>query len=286
MLSGLSLEIDNDFASAVNRQAKTRSIQQLFEGKRFFLSREVPREVITLILRACGGQVSWEAYLCPGATFSEEDISVDYHILDRPLSKMKPSRFYVQPQWVFDSLNSGRLLPGQDYLPGVELPAHLSPFSIALQNETSIRPHISGGLTSIVPGMGVGAQLYKPPEVDYLAGLVSLAETRGSAVACSTESRLFENIEDSYAKNGQNCATQDIKKAKKRISSKSKIAVLPGHVQHQNSEDTSKNENAELKLREMMLPKRHRKVYYKMKHSIKRRDKEVQNLSARRKQFE
>lgn len=103
--------------------------KKLFEGLRFFLNREVPREALAFVIRSFGGIVSWDKSLCIGATYDVTDPSITHQIVDRP-GQQTPviGRYYVQPQWVFDSVNARLLLPVADYFPGVQLPPHLSPF--------------------------------------------------------------------------------------------------------------------------------------------------------------
>ncbi|CAH2294928.1 pescadillo homolog [Pelobates cultripes] len=103
--------------------------KSLFVGLKFFLNREVPREALAFIIRSFGGEVSWDATVCIGSTYDSSDSSITHHIVDRPsVDPQIINRYYVQPQWVFDSVNARLLLPVADYFPGVLLPPHLSPF--------------------------------------------------------------------------------------------------------------------------------------------------------------
>ncbi|EQC37840.1 hypothetical protein SDRG_04863 [Saprolegnia diclina VS20] len=102
------------------------SHHKLFNGLRFFLSREVPGAPLEFVIRAQGGVVGWEGQ---GSPFNEKSELITHHIMDRPHQGHRYfNREYVQPQWIFDSVNNGVLLPLDKYVPGASLPPHLSPF--------------------------------------------------------------------------------------------------------------------------------------------------------------
>ncbi|XP_017302975.2 uncharacterized protein LOC103517518 [Diaphorina citri] len=135
-------EADAEKVEEFKREAeKVRKLKRLFEGLKVFLNREVPREPLTLALRSFGAQVSWDKTLFVGATFPEDDESITHQIVDRPsIGKQYISRYYVQPQWVFDSINAKQLAPVEKYFIGVTLPPHLSPFIDTTKTEHYVPP--------------------------------------------------------------------------------------------------------------------------------------------------
>lgn len=125
----------------------------LFAPFTFFISREAPRGPLEFILRAFGcKRIGWDPVLGDGAfTTDESDPRITHQIVDRPalpesslpaipdapqdgaVQKIKPGtrvpgRIYVQPQWVWDCINEGKLLRPDLYAPGATLPPHLSPW--------------------------------------------------------------------------------------------------------------------------------------------------------------
>lgn len=124
----------------------------LFSKCTFFLSRETPRQPVEFILRAFGcKRIGWDAVLGEGAfTNNELDPTITHQIVDRPVvqaamgeggdgednqtsqklgpNQRVPGRIYVQPQWVWDSVNDEELKRPDQYAPGAQLPPHLSPF--------------------------------------------------------------------------------------------------------------------------------------------------------------
>ncbi|KAL2426991.1 Pescadillo-like protein [Exophiala dermatitidis] len=126
----------------------------LFSNFTFFISREAPRHPIEFLLRAFGcKRIGWDTVLGDGAfTYDETDPRITHQIVDRPalaqplpalqgqtdskaqtLQAVKPGfiipgRTYVQPQWIWDCINEGKLLRTDLYAPGATLPPHLSPW--------------------------------------------------------------------------------------------------------------------------------------------------------------
>ncbi len=100
----------------------------LFSNFKIFLSREVPRHSLSILVQNLGAQLGWEC-LDNSSPFTEDDPSITHQIVDRPtLARMFADRIYIQPQWVFDCINAGRILDPNLYRIGATLPAHLSPF--------------------------------------------------------------------------------------------------------------------------------------------------------------
>jgi pescadillo protein len=116
------------------------------------LSRETPRHSLEFLAKAFGcKRVGWDATLGEGAYCNQNDSRITHQIVDRPdlpvpapstgdaedeadaaaarkANERVPGRIYVQPQWVWDSINAGQLQRPDFYAPGATLPPHLSPW--------------------------------------------------------------------------------------------------------------------------------------------------------------
>ncbi|KAK5126553.1 mRNA-binding ribosome synthesis protein nop7 [Meristemomyces frigidus] len=159
--ASLDPKADNLLQPSLTADASTAS--QLFEPFTVFLSRETPRHPLEFILKSFGcKRVGWDTSLGePGAYCSEDDKRITHQIVDRPdiplpsppltdgeadedgdgkavvrkSNERVPGRIYVQPQWVWDSINAGQLQRPDLYAPGATLPPHLSPWVKAKKGE-------------------------------------------------------------------------------------------------------------------------------------------------------
>lgn len=103
----------------------------VFAGKSVILGREVPFIELQFTLMAAGAtRVTREDDLGSGNNQLE---GYTHWVIDRPAisGDQCMSLEYVQPQYVFDSINANVLLPPSLYSVGAHLPPHLSPFVTA-----------------------------------------------------------------------------------------------------------------------------------------------------------
>lgn len=145
--------IDPTADTLIQPSISTSEVAALFEPFTIFLSRETPRHPLEFILRAFGcKKVGWDG-LAGEVIFplDERDTKITHQIVDRPDMPVSvsvddsddeeeqqnknlrpgekiPGRIYIQPQWVWDCINAGKLLRTDLYSSGAVLPPHLSPF--------------------------------------------------------------------------------------------------------------------------------------------------------------
>ena len=102
----------------------------LFLGLHVYLSRETPVDALTFLLHAFSLSTLSADPTAGPCPYPESDPRITHQVCDRGRlpDTIVPGRKYVQPQWIVDSVNRGTLCDEGEYVPGAELPAHLSPF--------------------------------------------------------------------------------------------------------------------------------------------------------------
>lgn len=220
-------------------------LQNLFADCKFYLNREVPRETLCFVIRSFTGEVSWDKNLYEGAIYDETDETITHQICDRPeVAKRFANRYYIQPQWVFDSINARMLLPVQNYFLGCKLPPHLSPF------------------VEEKPGD------YIPPEKLALMGMNKTTEE--------------DKEEEAEQDEEENQEMEDEPEEPKTESVVQKGKVLK--VDKRKLKEKQVNEEKRLKV--MSMPKKKKKLYEKIMHSIKHKNKETDKLKQKREAIE
>ncbi|XP_044304833.1 pescadillo homolog isoform X2 [Varanus komodoensis] len=250
--------------------------KKLFEGLRFFLNREVPREPLAFVIRSgspvgfgrCfGGEVSWDKSVYIGATYDVTDPAITHQIVDRPvLEKPVIGRYYLQPQWVFDSVNNKLCLPVADYFPGVLLPPHLSPF-VAEKEGDYIPPEKLKLLALQREEIGSGDEEESEEDEDAAEG--------------SEEDREEEEEEEETDKEEE----ERLKKMEaQRSQGELLVKVTAGKVLAEDKQRLMQEQQSEEKrLAIMMMKKREKYLYQKIMFGKKRKIREANKLAEKRK---
>lgn len=257
---------------------KIKKLKVLFKGLKFFLNREVPREPLTFVLRCFGGEVSWDKLLFVGATFDENDETITHQIVDRPsMEKQFISRYYVQPQWVFDSVNARELLPVEKYLMSAVLPPHLSPFSDSRLDQTYIPPEERLLLDPEYRLRNVNDESSEDEEDE------DKPENETAEMEASSDDNEEEEEEekDEDTQNVQ-LSIKEKEKELERLKKKKAMKVKAGQVSKDDPFEKERQEKQEYRLREKMIKKKHRNLYKSMMQGRSERAKEIWLLRKKR----
>ncbi|XP_062543022.1 pescadillo homolog [Armigeres subalbatus] len=291
--------LDNDKDSEQVRKMHEEALslnklKNLFKGLKFFINREVPREPLVFMIRCFGGKVSWDKHLFAGSTFDETDETITHQIVDRPsLNNQYISRDYVQPQWVFDSVNQRKLLPTNSYFIGAVLPPHLSPFNrddavyvppeeAAMQTGGEFeKPERGADGISDDEDEDIGMQeARKQVQLDY--ALVKAFREEKAEAFNSGESKEVDGEEDDDG--DQEPVEKD--EQQKRTEKKQKMAVVSGQVYRENPKEQKQLTKQEEALRAKMVKSRHKKLYRNLLDKQKKATKEANLLREKRQQID
>lgn len=265
---------------------ETRECTALFKNTKFFLSREVPRESLLFVIPAFGGVVSWEG---EGAPFSESDQSITHQIVDRPTQGRRfLSREYVQPQWVYDSINARIILPVEEYLVGRVPPPHLSPF---VDNEAvgyvpayaeTIQRLKAAARKEVLPMPGLGKEDLDDPQNLLAEGIISRTE----AIEAAQKKQKMSILEKQYheelkmeLKGVQYSAGSNANKQNSAEDTEAAEESLPEAQVQQVAEDVAS-------MAKVLMPRRKRKLYEAMKIGESRKKSQVNLLKERKKKIE
>ncbi|KAH7915399.1 Pescadillo N-terminus-domain-containing protein [Hygrophoropsis aurantiaca] len=248
---------------------------KLFAPYAFFLSRESSRAIFEFLVRSFGGRIGWPASLGSGSPLQETDDSITHVIIDRPVTK-KPNetveerdrrlrRKYVQPQWIADCINAGKILLEDHYAQGKTLPPHLSPFG---EREGAYDPMIGPTNQDAVDGeedvmdSEQDDEDIPTPELAELGPGVNLADDPDALRAVELAAEV---------------AGMDYTEFEKEIK-KSQTKPKPSEAQTK--------DDGEQDMNKMLMSNKQRKLYERMKHGERKRAAEHAKLEQKRQHIE
>jgi pescadillo protein len=302
--------------------ASASNAGSLFSNFTFYLSRETPRQPLEFILKSFGcKRVGWDAVLGDGAyTTNELDSTITHQIVDRPpieasndadtgaednqtsqklaANRRVPGRIYIQPQWVWDSINDGELKEPHLYAPGASLPPHLSPFV----------SNVQGAYDPTIPleeQEPAAEALARDDDDDDLA-VKDVDGAEGMDVADSDEDEdedaefggfsadeeEEEEVEEE-AEGSEDDADQRQKELEAELtgasvaSSKPKTAKAKAREEARKAQAKKDKEEAEdVERAKGMLSKKKRKLFEQMQYTNNKKSAEDEKLRAKRRKFE
>lgn len=262
------------FQSLVNENQSSGT--NLFKPYSFFLSRETPRSIFEFLVRCFGGRIGWHSSSGGGSPFEETDESITHVIIDRPVvsrngetteeRERRARRKYVQPQWIVDCVNAGKILLEDNYAQGKALPPHLSPFGEGYDG--SYDPMRDECKLSVADGD-------ENSQSETESSILEDGKQVGQAAVGGEIARV---VDDPANLRGAELAAElagvDYGTFEKDVIKSRKASRL--------TELTTVDEE-EKDMNKMMMSNKQRKLYERVKNSQRKRENEHARLSARKK---
>ncbi|ORY03493.1 Pescadillo N-terminus-domain-containing protein [Clohesyomyces aquaticus] len=335
-------------------QASSAEAASLFAPFTFYLSRETPKAPLEFILKAFGcKRVGWDSILGDGAfTTNESDSTITHQIVDRPTlpnsslpevpdapaevegetpkaqwpRSTMPGRTYVQPQWVWDCVNQGKLLRPDLYSPGAELPPHLSPWAKpkkgeydpnvpleqqALEGEAEAFEDEEGDSAEDAELVDASPAVKgKNKNIDAIVDRESSIEAGEGMDVADTDSDSDEEDEDEEDEQAQEDefdgfgseeesdvseGEAERRQHQRELEAEAAGITLDPVVPTKQSKNAEIRKKAEKKRRQeeeererqkMMLPRRKRKLLKRIEYGTDKRDKEAEALRKKRRRIE
>ncbi|KAF7319945.1 Pescadillo-like protein [Mycena kentingensis (nom. inval.)] len=297
-LESNSMEVDEEFVAQPSTsdpqstaslttlkalQALPQSLtMSLFAPYTFFLSRETSRPIFEFIVRSFGGRIGWPASSGSGSPLEETDESITHVIIDRPVVEVenlsaeerarRSRRKYVQPQWVVDCINAGKILLEDAYAQGKTLPPHLSPFG---EHDGAYDP------TSELVADGaeedesedeedVAADQDEEMEQDE-EELAEKTALKAAASATDEASRRAAELAAEVAGVDYGTFEKEVRKSEQKAKAKAKAEAA---------------DDGEEDMNKMLMSNKQKKLYTKMKYSQNKKSTEKTTLEAKKRKLE
>lgn len=247
-------------------QSKT---PQLFSPYTFWLSRETSRPIFEFLVRSFGGKIGWPATSGSGSPFDEDDESITHVIIDRPAvakpnetdeeRERKRRRKYIQPQWIVDCINAGRVLLEEPYTQGKTLPPHLSPFE---DRADAYDPTLGPAADDAEMDEEEDEEVDEEDEDEDEEEVPEKTALKAAAAAEDAAALRAAELEAEAAGVDFGTFEKEAKKARKNV-----------RVQEEESEAAGEED-----MNKMMMSNKQRKLYERMKHGEKKRTTEASDL--------
>lgn len=244
------------------------SISNLFSKFTFFIGREVPLDILELLVLAFGGKVISEIAMDElldnegdgekqPASAGPDLSTVTHQICDRPTIAHKvPGRTYIQPQWIFDSINGGKLVSASEYAPGEALPPHLSPWGDGAGYDPN----------AAVSDAEEDEEDEEEEEIIVKPGDEDIEEDDEDDVLAAQRELEKESAGITFSEAAKTPAAKDKAKAKKRTQ--------------------ADQEQEEKELKKMMMTNKQKKLYTKMQYGIEKKEKRQDELKKKKRKLE